>query len=243
MILLRTETGGGGHVKAIMNLPVPYNAGHFLSSCESVMLSGRTLFHGGTWLVSHAGPRGLWSNNRTRRTQNICIVGMATDKCQPFCIHVGTSTLYRLVFPGCSTAQSSHRQASLEDFLRRVHRTVTKMQQNLDKLKLYGTRKFLFCAGYDNTLAENTNRNSVHRKFHSIICHEGPEREYRYSSTLALPSALDAGGWLTPRPGRFTPGKVPGTHYTRCWVDPRAGLNGYGISRPHRDSIPGPFSP
>jgi hypothetical protein len=37
--------------------------------------------------------------------------------------------------------------------------------------------------------------------------HEGPEGEYRYSSTLSLTSALDVGGWSTPRPGRFTPGK------------------------------------
>jgi hypothetical protein len=37
--------------------------------------------------------------------------------------------------------------------------------------------------------------------------HEGPEGEYRYSSTLSLTSALDEGGWSTPRPGRFTPGK------------------------------------
>ena len=28
-----------------------------------------------------------------------------------------------------------------------------------------------------------------------------------YSSTLSLTSALDGGGWLTPRPGRFIPGK------------------------------------
>ena len=37
--------------------------------------------------------------------------------------------------------------------------------------------------------------------------HEGPEREYRYSSTLYLTSALDEGWWSTPRPGRFTTGK------------------------------------
>jgi hypothetical protein len=29
----------------------------------------------------------------------------------------------------------------------------------------------------------------------------------RYSSTLSLTSALDWGGWLMPRPDRFTPGK------------------------------------
>jgi hypothetical protein len=37
--------------------------------------------------------------------------------------------------------------------------------------------------------------------------HEGPEGEYRYSSTLSLTLALDGGGWSTPRPGHFTPGK------------------------------------
>jgi len=30
-----------------------------------------------------------------------------------------------------------------------------------------------------------------------------------YSSTLSLTSALVGGGWSTPRPGRFTPGKDP----------------------------------
>ena len=30
-----------------------------------------------------------------------------------------------------------------------------------------------------------------------------------YSSTLSLTSAIDGGGWSTPRPGRFTPGKDP----------------------------------
>ena len=37
--------------------------------------------------------------------------------------------------------------------------------------------------------------------------HEGPEGEERYSCTLSLTSALNEGGWSTPRPGRFTPGK------------------------------------
>jgi hypothetical protein len=30
-----------------------------------------------------------------------------------------------------------------------------------------------------------------------------------YSSNLSLTSALDGGGWSTPRPGRFTPGNDP----------------------------------
>jgi hypothetical protein len=39
--------------------------------------------------------------------------------------------------------------------------------------------------------------------------HEGPEREWKYSSTLSLTPALDWGGYSTLRPGSFTPGKVP----------------------------------
>jgi len=55
---------------------------------------------------------------------------------------------------------------------------------------------------------------------------------------LSLTSALGVGGWTASRPGRFTPGKDPGTHFIRGWVGPRCGK-----SRHHRDSIPGPSSP
>jgi hypothetical protein len=34
-----------------------------------------------------------------------------------------------------------------------------------------------------------------------------PRGDDRYSSTLSLTSALNEGGWSTPRAGRFTPGK------------------------------------
>ena len=40
-------------------------------------------------------------------------------------------------------------------------------------------------------------------KARPITGHEDPEGG---SSTLSLTSALDVGGWSTPRPGRFTPG-------------------------------------
>jgi hypothetical protein len=40
-----------------------------------------------------------------------------------------------------------------------------------------------------------------------ITSHEGPEGKQRYSSTLSLTPAIDEGGWLTTRPGRFTPEK------------------------------------
>jgi hypothetical protein len=59
-----------------------------------------------------------------------------------------------------------------------------------------------------------------------------------HSSTLSLTSTLDGGGWSTPRPR-----ERPVTHYIGGWVGPRAGLDGCGKSRFHRDSIPGPSSP
>ena len=58
--------------------------------------------------------------------------------------------------------------------------------------------------------------------------HEGSEGEQLYGSTLSSASALVEGRWSTPRPGRFTPGKDPGTHCTGGWVGPRAGLDGCG---------------
>ena len=83
----------------------------------------------------------------------------------------------------------------------------------------------------------------VEGKIHPMTGHEGPVGEQRYSSTFSLTSALDDGGWLTPRPGRFTHGKQ--TQCTHCiggWVGPRAGLDRCGKSRHHRDTIPGPSS-
>jgi hypothetical protein len=41
-------------------------------------------------------------------------------------------------------------------------------------------------------------------------------------------------------PAALLPEKKPGTHFTTDWVGARAGLNGCGKHRLHRDSIPGP---
>jgi hypothetical protein len=46
-------------------------------------------------------------------------------------------------------------------------------------------------------------------KVHPKTGHEGPQGEWRYSSTLSLTSALDGGEWSTSRLGRFTPGNDP----------------------------------
>jgi hypothetical protein len=70
-------------------------------------------------------------------------------------------------------------------------------------------------------------------KFHTKIGHEGPDEEYRYRSTLSLTSAIEAGGWSTPPPGRFNREKCPGTECTREWLGPRAILKRFRkISRP-----------
>jgi len=44
-------------------------------------------------------------------------------------------------------------------------------------------------------------------KFRPGTGHEGTEGEKRCSSTISLTSALDGGGWSTPRPSRCNPGK------------------------------------
>ena len=40
-------------------------------------------------------------------------------------------------------------------------------------------------------------------KFYPITCHEGPDGEYRHSSTLSLNSVLDGGVWSATGPVRF----------------------------------------
>ena len=53
-----------------------------------------------------------------------------------------------------------------------------------------------------------------------------------YSTTLSLTSALDGCGWLTPRPGHFTPGKDARYPLNEGWVGPRAGLDSCEKFRP-----------
>jgi hypothetical protein len=73
---------------------------------------------------------------------------------------------------------------------------------------------------------------------HPITDHEGPEVEWRYSSTLSLTSALGGvGGQLHTTAALRYPlckdvGRLPGPVWT-----------GSENVAPHWDSIPGPFSP
>jgi hypothetical protein len=53
-----------------------------------------------------------------------------------------------------------------------------------------------------------------------------------YNSTLSLTSALDGVGGQRHAPAALPPGKRPGTHCIGGWVGSRAGLDGWGKSRP-----------
>jgi hypothetical protein len=46
-----------------------------------------------------------------------------------------------------------------------------------------------------------------------------------------ITSALDGGGWSTPSPDHFTPGKGRGAHCIRGSLSPRVGLDGCGKAR------------
>jgi len=73
---------------------------------------------------------------------------------------------------------------------------------------------------------------------------EGPDGEWKYSSTIPLTTALEAGeGGQRQAPAALLLGKRTGTHLTVEWVGARAALDVCGKYRPHRDSILGPSSP
>jgi len=54
-------------------------------------------------------------------------------------------------------------------------------------------------------------------KVHLRTYHEGPEREYKYSS-ITVTSAQAGGGWSMPFSGFFTTGKDTRYHHTGGWV-------------------------
>ena len=121
-----------------------------------------------------------------------------------------------------------------------VHRTFHK-RNNCKRMRL--TNTLLFSLAVCEELGFRPSTLYLKVKFTLEQSHEGPEGEQMYSSPLPSTSAL-AVGWVvsaTPRP--LYPRERPGTHCTGGWVRPRAGLDGCGKSRPHRDSIPGPSSP
>jgi len=68
-------------------------------------------------------------------------------------------------------------------------------------------------------------------------------RGSRCIALLFLDHRTRKGEGSSSRPGRSLPRERAGTHCTGGCVGPRAGLDRYGKSRPHRDSITGPSNP
>jgi hypothetical protein len=107
-----------------------------------------------------------------------------------------------------------------------------------------GTRKnFLESCGQFGPRLPKGSPALVYSKVLPRTVHEGPEGEYRYSSTLSLSTAIDRGWVVNATPWPLTPGKRPGSHCREGWVGPTAGLDECRRSRSHRYSIPGPSSP
>jgi len=71
-------------------------------------------------------------------------------------------------------------------------------------------------------------------EIHPRTGNEGPDGEYTFFNLGAR-----WGGWSTPRPGSFTPGRTR-FPFIGGSVSPRAGMEGCGKTRAHRDSIPTP---
>jgi hypothetical protein len=67
--------------------------------------------------------------------------------------------------------------------------------------------------------------------------------ELLYGSALSLTSALDEGGWSTPRLNRCTPGNDPVPIVQEAGLAPRAGLDGFWKYRPPPGFDPRTFQP
>jgi hypothetical protein len=70
-----------------------------------------------------------------------------------------------------------------------------------------------------------------------------PKKNWRYSSTVSITLALEGGGVASTTPRPLYLREIHAIHYRGGWVGARAGLDGCGKSRPHRDSTPGPSGP
>jgi hypothetical protein len=90
-----------------------------------------------------------------------------------------------------------------------VSETTTQTQRHMPEGFYF--QEFSISSELNLTWPETGNRSScLIGKRRPRTGHAGTEHEQRYSSTVSSTSALDGCGWLTPRPGRFTPRKETG---------------------------------
>ena len=105
----------------------------------------------------------------------------------------------------CSNPCTSKRFFSLPQCLRPPSSTEVKNPCSHTSTPLHGLMECIWA-------------NFPFKKVHCGMSHAGLEEE-KHSSILSLTSALDVGGWLTPRPGCFTPReKRHGTHWAGHWM-------------------------
>jgi hypothetical protein len=88
------------------------------------------------------------------------------------------------------------------------------MPSQVKQLEVYVRHNFpknLPAWGLRRKFESETASSDWYGKYKGKVCprtsHEGSEGESRYSSTLSSTSTLGMSRWLTPRSGRFTPGK------------------------------------
>jgi ribosomal protein L40E len=79
------------------------------------------------------------------------------------------------------------------------HEISTVLEYNL--LYVYLCSHCSAVSSYKTNMCNKCTYDSKKGKVHPITCHDGTEREWRYSSTLSLTPVLDEDGELKPCPG------------------------------------------
>ena len=147
--------------------------------------------------------------------------------------------------PGISLCNCSTRVINSPCLLR--HSTMYSVAKYWRTCRRNGDRRASHSSGQIGTwvalvslllAAKERNTGKCKGQVHHGRGHEGPEGKQRYSYALSLTSALDGGGWSTPRPSCFIPGKE--TRYPLCR---RLGAH-QGRSEHRRKTSPSPgFDP
>jgi hypothetical protein len=96
----------------------------------------------------------------------------------------------------------------LEDFCAFFYR---EKDQKLQSLKFFETKFYVVILVLSSFLSVKKLSLNKKVKIDLRTGHKGSKGEQRYSSTLSLTSALDGGGWLTPRSGFYNPENDPVT--------------------------------
>jgi hypothetical protein len=147
-------------------------------------------------------------------------------------------TLRILLYSGPSLLQNNYKIRNFENF--RSLWVIPKLKWNSN----YGLNVPQFIVyKHPSILQYVNNGDETQRNVHPRTGHEGPDGKQRYSSALSLIWVLDGSEWSTPRSGQFNSGKETWCPWDRRLVGPVGRSGTVGKISPHRESIPGPWSP